>query len=147
MMTQANKLIYINFSLIYTPLISILGCSSVSKILKKDIDELRKKSKYYNQSIITEKDIKYLPKVVQRYLNYAKVIGKKHLKSARMKWNGQIKMDEKSNWLKYKADQYNTTNIPSRIYYIKARKYLLMTMKGKDSYINGKGNMLNATIL
>lgn len=91
--------------------------------------------------ILTENDIKDLPKPVQKYLAYVGVIGKKKVQNVRIAFEGRMKLDPQKDWFNVKTQQYNFIDNPTRMFFIQANMFGIPVV-GLDSYKNGKGNML-----
>lgn len=91
--------------------------------------------------IITEADLAGLPGPVQRYLRFAKVVGKKRVKTVRLKQTGRIKLSPGQDWTDIKGTQYYSVDPPGLIWKGEAASGPVSIM-AKDSFVNGKGHML-----
>lgn len=95
-----------------------------------------------NQMIITETRIKNLPEIVQKYLKYTGSIGKTVPSYAMFRFKGQMRTGNGKPWMPIEATQYNFFNNPARAFFIKGSPSPLLFMRGLDTYLDGKGNML-----
>ncbi|MCX6284208.1 MAG: hypothetical protein NTW31_08250 [Bacteroidetes bacterium] len=68
--------------------------------------------------ILSEKDIFHLPSIVQKYLNYTGCTGKEKVKNVHVVFEGEMKLDEKHEWLGIHSEQYNFHENPSRFFFI-----------------------------
>ena len=95
---------------------------SMKKTYEKEVQSGLERTKKTNSDILTEMDIQHLPSLVQRYLRYAGVIGKEKVVNFRVEFEGVIRSNPEDKWMKLTSAQYNFTDNPTRIFYIKARK-------------------------
>lgn len=105
-----------------------------------EVNELFKKSKQ-GTDIVTEEAIKGLPEPVQRYLRYTNNIGKKKIKTVRLKQKGFMRTKEGGNWLPFEAEEFFSTDPPAFIWNSTMRPLPFLQIKGRDKYVDGKGNM------
>lgn len=73
--------------------------------------------------ILTEMDMKHLPETVKKYIRFAGFVGKEKIKNFYLKATGQIRGDQKSDWMPFLSEQYNYFNSPFRAFYITAKKW------------------------
>ncbi len=121
--------------------ILLINIKSISKLLNKEIALLPAPGADDDQDIITLDDIKDFPGPIRRYLNYAKVIGKKKINNVKIEFEGDFRMSPEQKFMKIKTVQYNDINNITRHFFIKARMMGFMVMTGKDVYKNGHGRM------
>ena len=128
--------------------IIILAASSVAignaifkRKVNNEVAELFSKSKEAGSEVITEEDIRGLPEPVQRYLRYTGVIGEEQIKAVRLKQKGFFRQGARP-WMPFEAEQYYTTDPPAFIWTVSMKAYPLLSIKGRDMYFEGKGNML-----
>jgi hypothetical protein len=91
---------------------------------KKDVDENLKYTTNLAEPLLTIELIAPLPEPVQRYIIYSGAINKPVLRNYKIKFAGQIRKDEKSDWMPFTTEQYNFIDPPARLFFMKA------TMKG-----------------
>ncbi|MEQ1585650.1 MAG: DUF6544 family protein [Cyclobacteriaceae bacterium] len=91
---------------------------------KKEVVENLHYSNSLAEPILTHEAISQLPDPVQRYIVYSGAINKPVIKNFRIEFDGQIRSDEKSEWMPFTTDQHNFIDQPIRLFFMKA------TMKG-----------------
>lgn len=77
-----------------------------------------------DSSLLRESDIASLPLPVQRYIRLSGAIGKPKVHAFRITFTGRIRKNERSEWMPFESEQYNTLDIPNRLFFMRA------TMKG-----------------
>lgn len=105
-----------------------------------EVHELLEKSKQ-GAEVVTEEDIKGLPEPVQRYLRYTNNVGRKKIKTVRLKQKGAFRTKEGGNWMPFEAEEYFSTEPPAFIWNATMRPLPFLQVKGRDKYVDGKGNM------
>ncbi len=91
---------------------------------KRDVTENLSYTNNSAETLLTNEAISHLPEPVQRYIIYSGAIGKPVLTNFKIKFEGQIRADEKSAWMPFTTEQYNFIDPPTRLFFMKA------TMKG-----------------
>lgn len=97
------------------------------KTYKKEVNTGLNRTKSYKPRRITPEDLKNLPPVVKKYLEYSGVTGKNVIYNARIKFEGRIR-SKPDSWMSFTSEQYNFFDNPSRFFYIKAWKMGLPAM-------------------
>lgn len=96
-----------------------------------------------DNNIIKEQDIINLPQPVQKWIRSSGIIGKEEIKLALVKQKALMKMKpDQKEWYSAKAIQYITTEKPAFIWCVEMNMMPLVKIKGRDKFINGKGEML-----
>lgn len=96
-----------------------------------------------NERIITENDIRDLPKAVKKWLYRSGVIGKPHISTGKVIQQAEMKMrPEQDNWYIATAIQYSTIDVPAFIWSVNVRVNSLLSFQGRDKFENGKSEML-----
>lgn len=95
---------------------------SMKKTYEKEVLAGLERTKNVNSDILTEMDIQHLPSLVQRYLRYVGAVGKEKVVNFRVEFEGVIRSNPEDKWMKLTSAQYNFTDNPTRVFYIKARK-------------------------
>ncbi|NOX67440.1 MAG: hypothetical protein GXO85_16970 [Chlorobi bacterium] len=113
-------------------LIIIMGCSSMNET----VENMYKKVDVKNTERITEKDIQYLPDVVQRYLRHVNIIGKEKIKTVRLKQRGNFRLKPEDDFRTMEAEQYINTEAGE--FYWKGKVGIITAI---DKFIGGRGNM------
>ena len=109
--------------------------------VNSEVAELLTKVRETKSNIITEEGLEGLPEPVQKYLRYTGAIGKEKTETVRLKQKGSFRQGDRS-WKPFEAEQYYTTNPPSFIWIADMKAFPLLSVKGRDMYYQGKGNML-----
>ncbi len=104
---------------------------------KKDVAE--NLSFTVNEPLLKQESISQLPAPVQRYIIHSGAIDKPIPKNFKIKFDGQIRQDEKSAWMPFTTEQYNFIDKPTRLFFMKA------TMKGLP--ISGYHSFKNGTAI
>jgi hypothetical protein len=102
---------------------------------------LLQKSQQTRQGIITEAQMVGLPEPVQRYLNYAQVVGKEPIRTVRLKQQGFMRMQPGKPWLPMVAEQYVTTTPPAFLWHTKIQPFPLVSIAGTDRFSDSHGSM------
>lgn len=90
---------------------------------------------------ITEEHISNLPEIMQRYLRYTGVVGRKTIHTVHLKQQGFMRLQPDQKWLPVAAEQYFTTNPPAFLWRGKIRPSPLVSISATDQFADGHGNM------
>jgi hypothetical protein len=135
-------LIAIIMLIILVAVAALIGKYSFDRMVSKEVMELFKNAGKEKPERITEADINRLPEPVQRYMRYTKAVGKEKIHTVRLKQTGKIRMKPDAKWMPFEAEQYYTTDNPAFIWKANVTFAPLLWISGKDSFAEGKGNML-----
>ena len=91
---------------------------------------------------ITEDDIKDLPEPVQRYLKYTGILGKEKIETVKLRYKGSFRMRKDQRGMPLKVEQYYTTDPPAFVWHGSIEPFPLISVKARDMFHSGKGNML-----
>lgn len=115
----------------------------MNKMIVTETDAILSKTQYTNLKVITDEDIQQLPSPVRKWLKTTGIIGNPEIKSVYVKQQAQMKMKpNQKKWYKAEAIQYVTTENPAFIWSVKMNMSPLIRIKGRDKYVDGKGEML-----
>lgn len=106
-----------------------------------EVAELLSRIREPKSKVVTEDDIRGLPEPIQRYLRYTGVIGKERIRAVRLKQKGFFRLGDR-HWMPFEAEQYYTTDPPAFVWTVSMKAFPLLSVKGRDMYHEGKGNML-----
>ncbi|MEP7375741.1 MAG: DUF6544 family protein [Chitinophagaceae bacterium] len=95
-----------------------------------------------NNVTITDEMLYHLPPIVQKWLTGSGVIGKEKIQFVRLKQKGEMRTKPGGKWLPFTATQYFTVNEPQFIWKTKLQLMPLITMTGRDKFVNGNGEMI-----
>lgn len=114
----------------------------IKRAYEKEVHTRLHRSASSENSIITEDDIKHLPKPVQKYLTYVGAVGKERVKCVKMTAKAEMKLDPKRDWVKCEIEQYNFFDHQiARLFYIKT-KMLGIPVLGLHCYTEKEARML-----
>ena len=96
-----------------------------------------------NQDILEEKDIRHLPPPVQKWLLNSGAVGQSIIRNGRVEQKILLKMKpDQKNWYPAEALQYTFIDKPAFIWGVDVEMNTLMKFKGRDKFVDGKGEML-----
>lgn len=95
---------------------------NMKKTYQKEVSSALISIQNQNPEILTEQDLSHLPIPVQKYLRYTGCIGQEKVFNFRVEMEGGIRSSATDSFMKLKSVQYNFVEIPSRFFYIKAKK-------------------------
>jgi hypothetical protein len=113
----------------------------MNKVYKREVTAGLNRTGSLKPVLLTESDLQHLPPVVRKYLEYTGCIGKEKLFNARIKFEGKIRSGPDADWMPFTSEQYNFFDIPTRIFYINARK-MGIPVKGIHLYKDEKAIMV-----
>jgi len=93
-------------------------------------------------SPVTEADLHGLPDVVQQYLGFMGVVGRPRDWSFRARFVGRFRLRPGLGWMPAEAWQYNSGRDVARIFVMRLRFARVVSMIGRDTYLNGHGRMI-----
>jgi hypothetical protein len=118
-----------------------IGSIKFKKKVSREITEMLVQSGETKPEVFTEADIERLPEPVQRWLRYSQVIGKDRIITVRLKQEGFFRQKANQDWMPFTAEEYYTTNPPAFIWYATIKLAPFLSIKGRDMYYEGRGNM------
>lgn len=128
-------------------LLLVLIAASVSSCqMQKMVNEERQLilSRCSNSGhVITSSDIEALPPVVQKWMKNAGVEGKAMPRSVKIQQKCLMRLKpEQEEWYQAFSEQIITNREPAFIWTVDMSMSPLLKVKGRDKFIDGKGNML-----
>jgi hypothetical protein len=127
--------------LIFIVGLSALGQYRFNSTVKKET-EIIVSGIHGDTSIILEKDVKYLPEIIQQWMQASGVIGKEKVSSVRLIQIGEMRTTSKSKWMSFMATQSFNVEQPSFIWITEVDVFPIIKMVGRDKLFNGQGEML-----
>jgi hypothetical protein len=73
--------------------------------------------------VITDADLAHLPVLVQNYLRTAGAVGQPRVKNFRARFRGQIRSGPHARWMSFKAEQLNSFDDSSRLFFMEASMF------------------------
>jgi hypothetical protein len=106
-----------------------------------EVVELFGKSAGKQLGVLTEAAIAKMPEPVQRWLDYAQVIGRQRPLIVRLKQEGLFRQAAGQDWMPFEAEEYYTTDPPGFLWSATMKKGPLLSVTGRDRYYEGKGSI------
>ena len=95
-----------------------------------------------NEIIVTEEAVSQLPVSVQRWIRRSNVVGRKTPNVIRVVQHGSLRTKPRGKWMPFEAVQYFSIDPPAFVWSAKIKATPLFTIAGRDTFKDGKGNML-----
>ncbi|MCF8296077.1 MAG: hypothetical protein K9J13_00910 [Saprospiraceae bacterium] len=131
-----------NVIILMLAFVSFSSCS-MNKMISRETEEILDAVKVSEPEIITNADIVELPAPVQGWIRSTGIIGKPAITTACVHQKALMKMKpEQQDWYSAEALQYTTMNPPAFIWTANMKMMPMVTIKGRDKYVEGKGEML-----
>ena len=83
-----------------------------------------------------------LPAPVARYLAFSLPEGQRRIRTARIHWTGEMRLQPDAPWSPYTAEQRFTSSPPGFVWDATVRMMPLVPVRVRDSYVGGEGRML-----
>ncbi|MBT2732958.1 DUF6544 family protein [Carnobacterium sp. ISL-102] len=120
---------------------SFMGNRLFNRSVENEIKELFSRTKT-KSTIVTKTNIEALPKNVQKWLEYSRIVGKENIMAVRLKQKAAMRLGTDKQWMSVQAEQYFTTEEPGFIWKASIKAAPLIHIAGRDKYYDGKGSML-----
>ncbi len=136
------RMAYVLISIIIISLtgIIIFGKRNFHNRYLKDVNSCLQTNNKFENSVLTEEDIKDLPVSVKKYIQYSGSIGKPKVHSFKIEFEGKIRKNENSDWMPFESEQYNFLEKPARLFFMNAvMKHL--PVAGYHKYYEGHASM------
>lgn len=92
-------------------------------------------------AMVTEQDLTSLPEPVQRWLRWARVVGKERPRAVHLTMEGQFRLGEDRGWMPFTAVEYYTTNPPGFVWPVTMQMAPLLPIVGRDRFAAGVGSI------
>ncbi|GAB4180499.1 MAG: hypothetical protein Kow00108_16890 [Calditrichia bacterium] len=106
-------------------------------VMNSDVKKLFEHVDMQEIGSVTENDLQSLPEVVQKYLRFTGIVGKKMIKTVRLRQRGDFRLKPDQNFKKMEAVQY--FNVDLMEFYWKGK---VMIVTATDRFIEGKGDLM-----
>ena len=130
--TIANLIILVALILNY-------GSYRFEKVYQNDVRQNFVSNNSSKKELVTEADLVFLPKPVQRYLRYAGVLDKPKVHNMRITFEGQMR-EKSKDFFPFTCEQYSFFNKPTRLFFMKA-KMKGFNVTGYHKYDNATASM------
>lgn len=80
------------------------------------------RTKDFKTELLTESDLNHLPEIIKKYIQYTGFIGREKILNFRSECTGGIRSNPDENYMPLKSVQHNFIDLPSRSFYIVAKK-------------------------
>ncbi|MBK8504752.1 MAG: hypothetical protein IPL46_22605 [Saprospiraceae bacterium] len=103
-------------------IIILLSClvgystTSFKRTYQHDVSQILSSNLTPTEEILTEKDIKDLPALVQNYIRLSGSLGKPKVKNFKIEFDGKIRKNTDSAWMKFSSEQYNSITQNVRLF-------------------------------
>ena len=105
------------------------------------IELLQHAEQEHRSGLITAAQVLGLPEPIKRYLNYAQVVGKKPIRTVRLKQQGFFRQQPGQKWFPMVAEQYFTTTPPAYSWHATMRPFPFVWISATDRFSDGHGSM------
>ncbi len=119
-----------------------IGQRGMNQMLRNEVQLMFKHIESLPTELITEADLAKLPEAVQRWLRRAGVVGKPRVNCVRLKQRGRFRQKPGQAWMPFEAEEYFSSDPPAFVWSVSMRAAPLFSVKGRDLYSEGRGNML-----
>lgn len=138
------KIIFPILGLIVVLIASIIAISNslFRRMVESDVRKILGDSRSSEQDLITKVDIRDLPEPVQRYLNYTGILDKEKIETVKLRYKGSFRIRKDQKGMPLKVEQYYTIDPPAFVWYGSIEPFPLISVKARDMFHSGKGNML-----
>lgn len=112
------------------------------KKTETEISKILEHTKIISKTKVSEEEISKLPEPVKKWLKVSGVVGKERIHSVWLKQKAKMKMKPKQqNWNDAISEQFFTIQNPAFVWKVKMNIPPFIKILGRDSFINGKGEM------
>ncbi|MCF8008787.1 MAG: hypothetical protein K9K32_03380 [Halanaerobiales bacterium] len=128
--------------LVFIFLLSQISYNNFQKTAEKTAEEIINKGNQKDINPVIKKNIDTLPAPVQRWMRYSQVLDTEKIVNVRLKQKGIMKTKPDQKGIKTDAVQYFNLEQPSFIWIAKVKIIPFLYFAGRDTYLDGKGEML-----
>lgn len=123
--------------------ITSFGNYQFQKLAKAETRFILEQCDFLVKKIITDDDIKHLPQPVKTWLVHSGVVGKPDIRAGKIVQEAEIKMKPgQQKWMHATAIQYTNVEQPAFIWVANVKVNNFLFFKGRDKFLDGKGEML-----
>lgn len=119
------------------------GNYSFNQLTNGETSNILRQGHVSKERVISEADLKELPKPVKNWLRRSGVIGKPYIILGKVTQKAQMKLKPaQKDWYNAEAVQYSTVDVPAFIWTVDVKMNSMINFKGRDKFKDGKGEML-----
>ena len=116
---------------------------TMGKKINKEIDYLLSQTNTVENISLVQNDIENLPYPVQNWLKQSGILDKGRVRYVWLTQRAKMKMKpEQENWYDATAEQVFAIDNPGFIWTVKMKMSPIIKIKGRDKFVDGKGEML-----
>jgi len=129
--------------LILVILAASFGHYSFTKLVQKETTAILSRVNHSSNRIITEDDIGQLPVPVKKWLENSGAVGRPYITLGKVIQQAEMKMKpQQTKWFSATAIQYSSIDVPAFIWTVDVKMNSLLNFRGRDKFVDGKGEML-----
>lgn len=109
--------------------------------LAEDVRSMERDDRSHSSEPVTDADLEPLPEPAQRYLRWARVLGRPRDRAFTARFVGRFRMRPDQRWMPYRSWQFNATDPVTRLIHMRVDVAGVVPMFGTDSYLDQRGRM------
>lgn len=119
--------------------IVFMGQFFFERKFQKEVKAVLEQTNALASEFITMEDLAHLPPAVQRYLQFAEVVGQPKVRNMRVVFEGTMR-GRQQDWFSFRSVQYNTFDTPGRYFFMKGKMFGI-EVPGYHRYADGHASM------
>lgn len=120
-----------------------LGSYNFDRLIQQEISALSINIPSLSDKKVSAEALQGLPLPVQKWLLHSGMVGKPFLQVGKITQEAAMRMKPRQKkWLNAKAIQYSRMDLPAFIWTVNMRMNRFLSFRGRDKFMNGKGEML-----
>ncbi|MFZ0489843.1 MAG: DUF6544 family protein [Salegentibacter sp.] len=108
---------------------------------RREAAALLSKIEQASEEVISEEKLQTLPEIVQKWLKFSEVTGKKEVNALALRQRGMMRTKPSGNWMPFSAVQYFDVKEPAFLWLAEVSIMPLIYLLGKDRLENAEGEM------
>lgn len=108
---------------------------------RREAAALLSKIEQASEEVISEEKLKALPEIVQKWLEFSEIPGKREVNSVALRQRGMMRTKPSGNWMPFSAVQYFDVKEPAFLWLAEVSIMPLIYLLGKDRLRNAEGEM------
>lgn len=111
------------------------------KKAKKEAEALLSAIDTGTGEVVEEEDLQSLPEIVQKWLRFSEVVGKREINAVALRQRGMMRTKPSGNWMPFNAVQYFDVKEPAFLWLAEVTIMPFIYLLGRDKLRNGEGEM------